>query len=141
MRLSDREPMALYNCARSGRHPGLLMVVSRRWFWWIGAFAVAMLIALLSLHAGRRPASATHLCGITGSPNDPPCPHFSPPDGTLLQGGSASTYVMLDGSRIPIAGLEASSDCGYAVGNVNTIPDAMLHSIPDGLILTGQWCS
>ena len=70
----------------------------------------------------------------------PPCPQLSPTDGTLLQGNSDSTYVMLDGSKLPIASQAAFSDCGYAAGNINTIPDSILDSIPDGLILTGQPC-
>src|SRR3990172_8653348 len=69
-----------------------------------------------------------------------PCPLFSPPDGVLLQGSSASTYVMLQGSKRLIASQEAFSDRGYAVGNVNAVPDSALASIPDGLILTGRPC-
>ncbi len=70
----------------------------------------------------------------------PPCPQFSPPDGTLLQGGSDSTHVMLDGSKLLIASPDVFSECGYAAGNINNIPDSMLDSISDGLILTGQPC-
>ncbi len=70
----------------------------------------------------------------------PPCPQLSPTDGTLIQGSSDSTYVMLDGSKLLIASQAAFSDCGYAAGNINTIPDSMLDSIPDGIILTGQSC-
>jgi hypothetical protein len=86
--------------------------------------------------------SDTHLEGIPSgaSLSGPPCPQLSPPDGTLLQGSSGSIYVMLDGSKLLIASQAAFSDCGYAAGNINTIPDSMLDSIPDGLILTGQPC-
>ena len=70
----------------------------------------------------------------------PPCPQLSPRDGSLLQGSGSTIYVMLDGSKLLIASTDVFSDCGYAAGNINTIPDSMLDSIPDGLILTGQPC-
>ena len=74
----------------------------------------------------------------TGAPVfGPPCPHLSPPDGTFIKG---SRYFILDGSKLLIASQAAFSDCGYAAGNINTIPDSTLNSILDGLILTGQPC-
>ncbi len=72
-----------------------------------------------------------------GSVSGPPCPHLSPPSGVLIKGSTDSIYVMLDGSKLLIASQAAFSDCGYADGNVSTIPDIMLNSIPDGTILTG----
>ena len=74
----------------------------------------------------------------TGAPvSGPPCPHLSPPDGTHIKGSGGTAYVMLDGSKLLIASPDVFSDCGCADGNVNIIPDSMLDSISDGLILTG----
>ncbi len=42
---------------------------------------------------------------------------------------------MTTGSKHHVASPEVFTDCGYAAGNINTIPDSMLDSIADGLIL------
>ena len=58
----------------------------------------------------------------------------------LHQGSTVPICVMPTGSKHHVASPEVFTDCGYAAGNINTIPDGMLDSIPDGLILTGQPC-
>ncbi len=69
----------------------------------------------------------------TGSSiSGPPCPHLSPPDGTLIKGSDAPAYVMEAGLKRHIVSAEALVTCGYLWGNVNRVPDSSLVSIPVG---------
>lgn len=62
----------------------------------------------------------------------PPCPQLSPADGTLLEAGDESVYVMEGGLKREVTGAEAFSGCGYLEGNLNLLADSTLQAIPDG---------
>ena len=70
----------------------------------------------------------------------PPCPHLSPTNGTLIQDSTDPVYVMLAGAKHHIADPAVFNDCGYLGGNINTIPDSSLASIPNGPTITGPPC-
>jgi hypothetical protein len=68
----------------------------------------------------------------------PPCPHLSPPDGTLLRGSDDPIYVMEDSLRRHIINSAVFTSRGYRLGDVNLIPDSSLASIPVGDDLVGE---
>ncbi len=70
----------------------------------------------------------------------PPCPHVSPPDGSLLKGSDAPVYVMQDALKRHIVDPDSFSTCGYLWGNVNTIEDSTLVAIPAGDDIVGEPC-
>ncbi|NIQ77715.1 MAG: sulfatase-like hydrolase/transferase [Anaerolineae bacterium] len=74
--------------------------------------------------------------GLSG----PPCPHLSPPDGTLAKGSEDRAYVMEGGFKRHIAGPAIFAECGYSRGNLNLIADSSLAGIPTGDDLTGVPC-
>ncbi|KKK74067.1 hypothetical protein LCGC14_2887480, partial [marine sediment metagenome] len=61
-----------------------------------------------------------------------PCPHLSPPDGTLVRGSSGAIYVMRRGLKRHIPNPATLEAYGYLWGNVNHIPDSTLAGIPTG---------
>jgi len=69
----------------------------------------------------------------TGAPlSGPPCPVFSPPAGTLLKGSGQAVYVMSRGIKRHIPNGVTFEATGYKLGNVNSVPNASLASIPNG---------
>jgi hypothetical protein len=74
--------------------------------------------------------------GLSG----PPCPHLSPPDGTLAKGSDHRAYVMDGSFKRYIASPAIFAECGYLWGNMNPIADSSLASIPAGDDLTGAPC-
>jgi hypothetical protein len=78
----------------------------------------------------------------TGSPlRGRPCPHLSPPTGTLLQGSGSAIYVMDGGLKRHIASVRVFRSCGYLNGNINFIPDSTLAGVPDGKRLRSSSCA
>lgn len=67
----------------------------------------------------------------------PPCPKFVPPAGTLLKGSDGAVWVTLAPYRKWMTHLGALSDCGYRLGNANTVPDGVLAGLPPAAAVSG----
>ena len=77
----------------------------------------------------------------TGPPLDgSSCPRPTFTDGTLLQGTAPDVWVMEGGQKRHAVSAELFLGCGYQWGNINTISDSMLNSIPNGSTLSGPPC-
>jgi hypothetical protein len=89
-----------------------------------------------------RAVSDLALAGVPGgsSLTGPPCPRFSPGNGTLLQGSGPEVYVMDGGSKRYIASGQVFAACGYQWGNVNLVADGALAKMPAGPPVTGGPC-
>ena len=62
----------------------------------------------------------------------PPCPHLSPPDGTLITGSGDEVYVMEAGIKRHVPNATTFEAYGYLWGNINEVPDSSLDAIPTG---------
>ncbi len=70
---------------------------------------------------------------LTGSPiSGPPCPHLSPPMGSLLKGTGSAIYVMRWGLKRQIPNPVSLEAYGHLWGDVNTIADSALEGVPVG---------
>jgi len=65
---------------------------------------------------------------LTGAP----CPRLSFPQGTLLQRSDSAVFVSDGSLRRHVTSPTTFVACGYKLGNIDRIPDAILSSIPGG---------
>jgi len=62
----------------------------------------------------------------------PPCPRFSPPEGSLLHGSGPPVYVVRGGIRRHIPNVPTFEALSFRWGNLDNVPDWMLNQVPEG---------
>ncbi len=70
----------------------------------------------------------------------PPCPAATFPQGAILRGSSVELFVVDSTVRRKIVSPDTFNGCGYQWGNISSVADGILNSLPIGAPLGGAPC-